>query len=128
MSMEVKGRIEQILPVQSGVSKAGKDWSKQEFVIETEEQFPKKVCFTLFGDKLSLLNGIKVGDQVDVAFNLESREFSGKWYHNINAWRINPAQAQQQGGGFDGPGFSVNDIPPPPSMMDSEPSTDDLPF
>ncbi len=126
MSMEVKGRVEQILPVQSGVSKAGKEWSKQEFVIETEEQFPKKVCFTLFGDKLSLLNGINVGSEVEVAFNLESREFSGKWYHNINAWRINPAQ-QQADNSFGAPGFSTNDIPPPP-MMGNEPPMDDLPF
>jgi hypothetical protein len=124
--MEVKGRVEQILPVQSGVSKAGKEWSKQEFVIETEEQFPKKVCFTLFGDKLSLLNGINVGSEVEVAFNLESREFSGKWYHNINAWRINPAQ-QSPDNSFGAPGFSTNDIPPPP-MMGNEPPMDDLPF
>jgi hypothetical protein len=126
MSMEVKGRIEQILPVQSGVSKAGKEWSKQEFVIETEEQFPKKVCFTLFGDKLSLLSGMNIGDQVDVAFNLESREFSGKWYHNINAWKINPAQAQA--GGYDGPGFSTNNMPPPPPISGDEAPMDDLPF
>jgi len=125
MSMEVKGRIEQILPVQNGTSKAGKDWSKQDFVIETEEQFPKKVCFTLFGDKLSLLNGLKIGDQVDVAFNLESRDFNGKWYHNINAWRINPVQ--QQAGAFEGTGFSTNDFPAPPPM-DNDAPMDDLPF
>lgn len=125
MSIEVKGRIEQILPVQNGTSKAGKDWSKQEFVVETEEQFPKKVCFTLFGDKLSLLNGLNIGDQVDVAFNVESREFSGKWYHNINAWRITPAQ---QTGGYDNAGFSTNDMPPPPPSAGDEPPMDDLPF
>jgi len=123
MSMDVKGKVTQILPVQSGVSKAGKEWSKQEFVIETEEQFPKNVCFTLFGDKLSLLTGISIGQQVEVFFNVESREFSGKWYHNINAWRINPVQVA----GKDDHGFTVNDIPPP-AHEDYEPPMDDLPF
>lgn len=122
MSMDVKGRVEQILPVQSGTSKAGKEWSKQEFIIETEEQFPKKICFTLFGDKLSLISGISAGDEVEVFFNVESREFNGRWYHNINAWRINPVQASAEG-----PDFTPGDIPPPPSGSD-EPPVDDLPF
>lgn len=121
--MDVKGRVEQLLPVQTGTSKAGKEWSKQEFIIETEEQFPKKVCFTLFGDKVSLLNGISVGDQVEVFFNLESREFNGRWYHNINAWRISPVQA----GAADGPDFTPGDIPPPPPAGGDAP-VDDLPF
>lgn len=124
MSLEVKGQLQQILPIQSGTSKAGKEWSKQEFVIETEEQFPKKVCFTLFGDKVSLLNGISVGDQVEVSFNVESREFSGRWYHNINAWRINPVQPEA---GNNSAPFAVDHIPPPPDMSDVPP-VDDLPF
>ncbi|MBN2263866.1 MAG: DUF3127 domain-containing protein [Prolixibacteraceae bacterium] len=128
MSLDIKGRLIQILPVQTGTSKAGNEWSKQEFVIETsEEQFPKKVCFTLFGDKVSLLNGINNGDEVEVAFNLESREFSGKWYHNINAWRIN--KVAQGGDQNNAPGFGPNDVPPPPAMAaDDGPFPNDLPF
>jgi hypothetical protein len=126
--MEIKGKIIQILPVQSGTSKAGNEWSKQEFVIETGDQFPRKVCFTLFGDKISLLNGISVGDEVDVSFNIESREYNGKWFHNINAWRINPAQPTQQAAQHDAP-FPPDDVPPPPPEpeRDDEPN-DDLPF
>ena len=124
MSLDVKGQLIQILPVQSGTSKAGKEWSKQEFIIETEEQFPKKVCFTLFGDKVSLINGISVGDQIEVSFNVESREFNGRWYHNINAWKVNPVQST---GGNDAPPFSADDIPPPPDSSDA-PLPDDLPF
>lgn len=124
MSMEVKGKVIQILPVQTGTSKAGKEWSKQEFVIETEDQFPKNICFTLFGDKLSLLTGIAAGQQVEVFFNVESREFSGKWYHNINAWKINPVQ--NSNGNV--PGFASDDFPPPPPHDDTEPPLDDLPF
>jgi hypothetical protein len=128
MSLEVKGQLLQILPVQSGVSKAGNEWSKQEFVIETQEQFPKKVCFTLFGDKLTLLNGISVGDVINVAFNLESREFNGRWFHNINAWRITGADAAQDAA----PGFAPDNMPPPPPPpaggSDAPPAVDDLPF
>lgn len=123
MSMDVKGRLVQVLPLQSGTSKAGNGWSKQEFVIETEEQFPKKVCFTLFGDKVSLLNGLNIGAPIEVAFNLESREFNGKWYSNINAWRINPVQSQ----GSAYPEYNPGDIPPPPDSDNSEPYND-LPF
>ncbi|MDA3928377.1 MAG: DUF3127 domain-containing protein [Prolixibacteraceae bacterium] len=123
--MDVKGRVDQILPIQTGTSKAGKEWSKQEFIIETEEQFPKKICFTLFGDKSSLLNGISANDQVEVFFNLESREYNGRWYHNINAWRINPVQA----GAADGPDFTPGDIPPPAAAAEGgEAPVDDLPF
>jgi hypothetical protein len=124
MSMDIKGRLIQILPLQSGTSKTGNDWSKQEFVIETDEQFPKKVCFTLFGDKVSLLNGLSIGNQIEVAFNLESREFNGKWYSNINAWKVNPVQIQNAAS-FDE--YSIDDIPPPPEPYDAE-SGNDLPF
>ncbi len=127
MSMDVKGRLIQVLPLQTGTSKAGNSWSKQEFVIETEEQFPKKVCFTLFGDKVSLLEKFSVGDEMEVAFNLESREFNGKWYSNINAWKISSAQSTQEQ-----PNFSRADIPdeipaPPNNQYDAE-AYNDLPF
>lgn len=124
MSMDVKGRLIQVLPLQTGTSKSGNGWSKQEFVVETEEQFPKKVCFTLFGDKVSLLNGLSAGDQIDVSFNLESREFNGKWYSNINAWKVNPVVSQ----GNQTPAHSSDDIPPPHDPGETELPYNDLPF
>jgi hypothetical protein len=124
MSLDIRGRLIQVLPLQSGTSKSGNGWSKQEFVIETEEQFPKKVCFTLFGDKVSLLNGLSSGDQIDVSFNLESREFNGKWYSNINAWKVNPVVSQEN----QSPSFTADDIPPPSDPGESEPPYNDLPF
>jgi hypothetical protein len=123
MAADLKGTLIEILPVQKGVSKAGKDWEKLEFVIETEEQFPKKVCFTLFGDKVSLLNGVNKGDSIEVSFNIESREFNGKWYHTINAWRINKQNIKQE----EVPDYNF-DMPPPPDNNGFEPSYDDLPF
>lgn len=117
--MEIKGRINQILPVSSGVSKAGNEWKKQEFVVQTDEQFSKTVCFTLFGDKIAMLNGLQPGTEVNVSFDVESREFSGRWYHNINAWKIDAAQTPQAP---KAPEYSAGDVPPEP--MES----DDLPF
>jgi hypothetical protein len=86
--MQVKGSVVQVFKPESGVSRAGKDWKKQEFLVETAEQFPKKICFSLFGDKTALLDGISEGQEVEVFFSVESHDFNGKWYHNINAWKI----------------------------------------
>jgi hypothetical protein len=123
MSLKVKGTIKQILKAESGVSRAGNEWKKQEFVIETSEQFPKKVCFTLFNDKFSLLEKVGEGDEVEVSFNLESREYNGKWFHNINAWKVDPVGA----GGSEQdapPEYRAEDIPPEPAGSDE----DGLPF
>ena len=122
MAMNIKGRVSQILKPEGGVSKGGREWSKREFVIDTEEQFSRKVCFTLFGDKTSLIDTIAVGEMVDVSFNLESREFNGKWYHNINAWKIDkPETALASGSAV--PEYSMDEIPP-----ETEDVSDDLPF
>ena len=122
MSLSIKGKVQQILQTQSGTSKAGKEWSKQEFVIETDDQYPKSVCFTLFGDKVSLLNGISAGEEVEVSFNVESREYNGRWFHNINAWKIDKAAADNMP--VPPPEFGMDDIPPEPS----EDAAGDLPF
>lgn len=87
MALEVKGKLLQKLDVVSGESAKGK-WEKQEFIIETDDQFPKKVCMNVWGDKLSMLEKVAVGDSVIVSVNLESREFHGRWYTDIKAWRI----------------------------------------
>jgi len=121
-NLQVKGKINQILKPESGVSRAGKEWNKQEFVIETDEQYPRKVCFTLFGDKTELINGLSDGDEVEVSFNLESREFNGKWYHNINAWKIEKPSTENLP--EPPPEFRTEDIPPEPE----EDETNDLPF
>ncbi len=122
-NLQVKGKITRILKPQSGVSRAGKEWNKQEFVVETEDKFPRKICFTLFNDKASLLDGFAAGDEVEVAFNLESREFNGKWFHNVNAWRLEKSVAEQDLP-EPPPEFRPEDIPPEP---EDDPGQD-LPF
>ncbi len=122
MALSVKGKIEQILKPESGTSRAGKEWTKQEFVIETDEQYPRKVCFTLFGEKTSLIDGLAAGQEVEVSFNMESREYNGRWFHNINAWKIDKVQDDNMP--VPPPEFGMDDIPPEPAAD----AAGDLPF
>lgn len=89
--MEIIGKLLMKLPLQSGIGRTGNSWQKQEFVIETIEQYPKKVCANLWGDKLDMLETVNIGDTVKVSFSIESREFNGKWYTDVKAWKIEPA-------------------------------------
>lgn len=85
--MEIKGTIIQALPEQSGISKAGNAWKKREYVLENNEgQFPRKVCFTCFGDAADRIQ-LQPGQHVTVHFDLESREYNGRWYTEVRAWR-----------------------------------------
>lgn len=92
MALEITGKLIAKLDMQSGTSKTGNNWQKQEFVIETLDQYPQKVCSNLWGDKTNQLNQFNIGDLVKVSFDLNSREFNGKWYTDVRAWRIEPAQ------------------------------------
>ena len=127
--MEIKGRIIHVLPLQEGVSKAGNPWKKQEYVLETEEQYPRKVCFNLFGDKVDQYPAA-IGEDVVVSFDLESREFNGRWYTDVRAWKIEKSASVAQGVPDMPP--MPNDIapfPPAPAAPDLAPSpNDDLPF
>ena len=122
MSLTIKGKLLKILTVESGVSRTGNSWKKQEFVIETQDQFPKKVCFSLFNDKVSLLNGITDGEELEISFDIESREFNNKWYHNVNAWKID--RVGQKPVNDTPPPFTKDDVPPEPFQE----QPDDLPF
>ncbi len=96
--MEIVGKIIQALPEQNGTSKAGNPWKSQSYVLETQEQYPRKVCFELFGEDRIKNNPCKIDDLVTVSFDLESREFNGRWYTSVRAWKIQQgAQAGTQG-------------------------------
>ena len=87
--MEISGKIIQVLPEQGGVSKtSGKEGKLQAYVLETQEQFPKKVHFEVFGEDRIKANPCQLDDVVTVSFDIESREFNGRWYPSIRAWKI----------------------------------------
>ena len=95
--MEITGKIIEFLEVQKGQGKNG-EWQKQEFVIETSGEYPKKVCINVWGaEKVeSLTKYQKVGDDVKCNIDIESREFNGKWYTNVGSWRIEKSGANNE--------------------------------
>jgi hypothetical protein len=91
--MELTGKVIKVLPLQSGQGKNG-TWKKQEYVIETEGQYPKKICFSLWGERIDNAN-IKEGEQITISFDVESREYEGKWYTQVTAWKVVKASDQK---------------------------------
>lgn len=91
--MNISGKVVQVLPIQTGTSKAGNPWQKQEFVLEQGGQYPRKVCISLFGDNVAKIP--QVGQDVMVSVDIDSREFNGRWYTEIKAWNVVQAGAQQ---------------------------------
>lgn len=87
--MEIQGKIIQVLPLQSGVGKAsGKEWKKQEFVLEfLDGQYSRKICFSMWGDLIDR-SALQVGEEVTVQIDVESREYQGRWYTDVKAWRV----------------------------------------
>ena len=86
VDLEIKGKIIEILPERSGQSANG-EWRKQEYVLETGSQYPKKICFLAWGEKIDQFN-IKQGEIIEVSIDLESREYNGRWYTDVKAWRV----------------------------------------
>ena len=84
--MEITGKIIECIPVKSGQSSNG-EWRKQEFVLQTDGQYPKKICFMAWGEKIEQF-AIKAGETVQVSIDLESREYNGRWYTDVKAWKV----------------------------------------
>ena len=84
--MEVRGKLKTILPLESGTSKAGKEWQKQSIVIDTGDDFNNIVCVSAFGDKVAKMNMLKEGMTVVILCNVYSREYNGRYFHNIDGY------------------------------------------
>ena len=93
---EISGQIIAVLPTRSGTSARGTEWSSQTAVVETKEQYPKKVAFDVMGaDRIAQFN-LQVGDYVTVSYDVEAREYNGKWWNSVIAWNVVRANQQQQ--------------------------------
>jgi hypothetical protein len=117
--MDITGQLIKILPETTGQGAKG-PWIKQEFVIETKEQYPKKACFSVWGDKVEILRKFSMNDMVKVSFNIESREHqtTGRWYTELRAWRIDRANDEMSAPAHT-PAYS-NSAPVPSSPMPAE--------
>lgn len=121
--MEIKGTIIQALPMQSGTSKAGNAWKKREYILEnTEGQFPRKICFTCFGDNADRVQ-LTPGQRVTMHFDIESREYQGRWYTECRCWRADIEQADAQAPAAANAGMPV----PPPPVAEQNPD-EEFPF
>lgn len=87
--MQIKGKIIAAHPEQSGTSKSGKPWRRREFVLETQEQYPKKIAFVVMNERIDQFN-LQAGAGYTVEVDAESREFNGKWYTTLTAWKSTP--------------------------------------
>lgn len=105
MATELTVKIIKKLAVETGTSAKG-DWSKQDFIVETQEQFPKKVCLNVWGkDKVEELKKFKEGATIKASINIESREFNNRWYTEIRAWKIEQLESTAT------PQAEVEDLP-----------------
>ncbi len=120
--MEIQGKVIDILNLQRGNGRNG-EWKKQDFIVETQDQYPKKICISMWGDKIDQFS-LKPGEMVTVGVNIESREYNGKWYTDIKAWKVD-----KQGGA---PAGNIpNEAPmdaPQNAFPASEEDPEDLPF
>lgn len=143
--MEIVLKIIQVLPAQEGIGRNGNPWKVQSYVGETQGQYPRKVNFEVFGEERITDNPCSLDEIVTVSFDIESREFNGRWYTSIRAWKIQhgdttankpaeqPAQQQMTGGGtpadasYVSPAGTTQD-PPTSDAVAGADSDSDLPF
>ena len=127
MSLEVTGQIIKLLPEQSGQSQRG-PWKKQDMVNETNEQYPKKIAITCWGDKVDEIQQLTPGTMVKVAINIESREYNERWYTDIKAWKIDTQLSQPADNTNTASFNSINEEPAGDAVFTSDETEGDLPF
>ena len=123
MDLKITGTVTQILDEASGEGKNG-TWRKQEFILETDGNYPKQICIVMWGDNIDKF-GITVDEKITASIDLASREYNGRWYTDVKAWKV-----EREGGGSGGqsgpPSFDGEPFPEPPA--DSDDDDDGLPF
>lgn len=85
--MEIQGRIIAVLPLREGTSSKGA-WQSQEYVVETHDQYPKKLVFNVFGEDKINQFAIKQGEELKVSFDIDAHEYNSRWFNNIRAWAV----------------------------------------
>ena len=132
--LSISGIVLNVLPLQTGTSKAGNQWQKQDFILETQGQYPRKVCICLFGDNVAKFP-LQVGQSVTVSIDIESREFNALWYTDVRAWNV--VYNAQQGVTVPAPTATAPTTQPAPTPANgataqapagAPTAADDLPF
>ncbi len=125
--MELAGKVIAVLDPRSGTSKSGNEWKVQQYVIETHDQYPRRMCFDVFGaDKIQQFN-IQAGEELNVFFDIDAHEWQGRWYNSIRAWKVERQNAPQPM--TPEPPFALADgAPASPVDFTTQDEKDDLPF
>jgi len=128
MDLQVNGKVIEILDEISGESQNG-PWRKQDFVLETADQYPKKICITQWGDKIDQFN-VQKGEQITAHIDLQSREYKGRWYTDVKAWKVEKGGSNS---GATGSGSTPEPQNPPIGkdpfeIADNDDTDDGLPF
>lgn len=136
MELKITGKVTQILEEQSGEGRNG-TWRKREFILQTEGDYPKDVCLVQWGDAIDQ-SSIQEGERLTAHIDIQSREFKGRWYTDVKAWRVERTEegsgAPAGGGKARGPGRaqpagpSANFPEDASEGSDSSDFDDDLPF
>ena len=127
--MELTGKIIAVMEARGGVSaRTGNSWKTQEYVLEVPGQYPKRCVFNVFGeDRINQFN-IQNGDELTIQFDIDAREYNGRWYNDVRAYNVIRGQQPVAGAPVAAaPSAATSPFPPAPEPA-SEGSSDDLPF
>lgn len=131
MALEFEGSLVKVLSEVTGQGKNGA-WVKQDFVLETEDQYPKKACFTAWGDKAADLKTFSLGEKLRVTFSVESREYNDRWYTDLRAFRIDQmtgaASSAPASSSAQNQGSASRQAPPVADLPSFSADDQDLPF
>jgi hypothetical protein len=122
MSLELTCKLKELLQEQTGNGKNG-PWVKQDFLVETQGEYPKTICMSAWGDQVKTIQGITPGTMIKTAIRIESREYNGRWYTDVRPWKI-----VVEGAVAPAPtSYSSGSVPVEPVAAGSA-EVDDLPF
>lgn len=119
MDLKLTGTVVTILEEQSGTGRNG-PWRKQDFILETEGEYPRQVCVTQWGDNIERF-AVREGEPLTVHIDIQSREYQGRWYTDVKAWRV---EREEPGA----PGAEPMEYPTYEEESGDGDVDDDLPF
>ncbi len=126
--MELSGKVIAVLEPKKGVAKStGNEWMAQEYVIETHDTYPRKLCFEVFGAEKIQQFAVQIGEEITVSFDIDAREWNGRWFNSIRAWKVERSAAVSetvQASPVQAPAFA----PINSATASVEDEKDDLPF
>jgi hypothetical protein len=116
--MELTGKLIELLPEVKGTSSKG-EWVKRDAIIETLETYPKRVCISFWNDLIKVVTPLSTNTELTAHINIESREYNGRWYTEVKAWKVDVKGAK--------PAENKSETAAPEPIINDE-NPDNLPF